>query len=149
MVKDVDETELVSSKLAYDYMGDAMHPRDLSSGVKCLILMYKVDCVLINGNKMGNNCAKWLIEIGKLRDCYMTLAYYMAFNRYLKSKDSEFVVEVINRKIITRTFSEYKKLFTNVYSSGEYFEFWQNPSIDFDVIMKFDWKPLYESIGGK
>jgi hypothetical protein len=148
MVKDVDKTELIGQKLAYDYMGDPMNPNDLSSGVKCLIVMYKVDNIIMDGNSMGNNCAKWIIEIGKAKDCYMTLVYFMAFNRYLDSEDSEFICNVLNRKRVVKTFREYNKLYTEIYANScEQLEYWENPDIEFEVLQEFDWSDNYKSWG--
>jgi hypothetical protein len=106
MVLDVDKTEIMSYKLAYDYTGLPMNAMDISGGVKSLIIMYKRPNLLINGNSMGDNCAKWIIEIGKMQNCYMILSYGMAFNEDVTSLD-EFKCTILNNGKTITTIREF------------------------------------------
>jgi hypothetical protein len=106
MVLDIDKTVVVNYKKSFDYLGDPMNTLDISGGAKCLIMMYKIPNLLISGNHMGDNCAKWIIKLGQMQDCYMTLSYDMAFHDDICSKE-EFNCIIMNNNQIIRTFSEF------------------------------------------
>ncbi|MDR1644157.1 MAG: DUF4869 domain-containing protein [Clostridiales bacterium] len=144
MVKDVDKTELISHRLAYDYMGDPMNPRELSGGVKALILLYMIDNIIIDGNMMGNNCARWILDIGKRRDCYITLCYFLNFEEGIKS-DDDFECRLLNVDKVIKSFDEYDTLFGKLLGKhGLEFEYWRNPPENFNCIMERDLSQLYE-----
>lgn len=78
IVLDVDKTEIVGPNLAISPVFGAMPPTKISGGAKALILALKTDMV-IWGTACGDNCAKWFIEIGKLKDVIVYLTYPMKF----------------------------------------------------------------------
>lgn len=78
MVLDVDKTEIVGPNLAISPVFGAMPPTKISGGVKTLIMAWKTDR-LVYGTACGDNCAKWLIEIGKRKDILVYLEHPMRF----------------------------------------------------------------------
>lgn len=78
MIKDVDSTEVISGRNMYSPILGSMNYTYLSGGVQTLILMYKTDYIM-RGSNCGDNCAKWFLEIGKRKDCIVTLGYCMDF----------------------------------------------------------------------
>ncbi len=54
-------------------------PRDLPGGVKALLIMLNTDEV-VQACRCGNNCAKWIVEIAKVKPLKIALASFMEFN---------------------------------------------------------------------
>jgi hypothetical protein len=89
MILDVDKTEVfvdsegcayLNSPYIYKYM-----PIDyLSTGVKNLIMAW-ITVYPINATHCGDNCAKWLVEISKRKDLYITLHHIMTFPKDTKA----------------------------------------------------------------
>jgi hypothetical protein len=55
-------------------------PERLSEGVQTLICIYKMPDLMYNATKCGENCAKWLVEIGRREDVTVNLRYYLPFD---------------------------------------------------------------------
>ncbi|MDR1641983.1 MAG: DUF4869 domain-containing protein [Clostridiales bacterium] len=119
MVKDVDKSVLVNHLLTYNFRGESMPTEGISGGVKTLIAMYKRPNYLYRGNAMGGNCAKWVVEIGKRVDCYMTLTYCMPLGGIASEKSFDCVVLNANR--IAHTFKEfYREIIELLPDDGEF-----------------------------
>ncbi|MDR2750535.1 MAG: DUF4869 domain-containing protein [Clostridiales bacterium] len=106
IVLDLDKTTVVNHALSLNYLGDPMNTLDISGSAKCLIMMYKIPNLLITGIHMGDNCAKWIIKLAQMQDCYMTLEYDLAFHDDIHSKE-EFYCTIMNNGFKTKTFSDY------------------------------------------
>ena len=66
MVKDVDQSEVISSRLIDSPVLGPVSVKELSGGVKTLILLaFDKNQKIFNISVCGNNCAKWILEIGK------------------------------------------------------------------------------------
>lgn len=78
MVLDVDKTEIKGPNLAISPVFGAIPPEKISGGTKALIMAWKTDWI-INGSSCGDNCAKWLVEIGKRKDILIYLGHPMRF----------------------------------------------------------------------
>ena len=66
MIKDVDKSDVVSERLIQSPVLGPISVKEISGGVKTLILMAFDDSGRIfNASACGNNCAKWILEIGK------------------------------------------------------------------------------------
>lgn len=64
----------------YDENGEyVMSYRELSSGVKAVILIYE-GFPWVCASHCGDNCAKWILAASKLRKVFITLNYRMHFN---------------------------------------------------------------------
>lgn len=56
-----------------------MSYRELSSGVKAVLLLYTTDFQFVCLSRAGDNCAKWVLEVAKRKRIYATLNSYMDF----------------------------------------------------------------------
>jgi hypothetical protein len=84
MVLDVDKSEVISANNIISSVLGGINCKGLSGGVKNLILAYKQDRP-IDASYCGDNCAKWLLEIGKLKDLNVELHHIMVFPDSMKA----------------------------------------------------------------
>ena len=75
MVQDVDGSTVVSAHSIDSPVLGIIAPERLSGGVKALIIMYKEPDLIVNASACGDNCAKWILEIGKKQDITVRLIY--------------------------------------------------------------------------
>lgn len=90
MIKDVDGSDVKGPNLIDSPFLGPIPPRTLSGGVKTLILIQNDPAHVFNASACGNNCARWLIEIGKKIDVRVRLGYLMDFG------DGPFEIRVLN-----------------------------------------------------
>ena len=77
-------------------------PERLSGGVQTLISAYGRPDLVFNATSCGENCAKWLLKIGEVKDITVNLRYFMPFN------DMEpFKIKILNNDIIVTNMDEY------------------------------------------
>ncbi len=86
--KNCYEPEWFDSDLAKAIMKDV---DDTSGGVKTLLLMLNEPEKIFNASTCGDNCAKWILEIGKRIDLTINLRHMMNFG-----KNSEFEIKIAN-----------------------------------------------------
>ena len=80
MIKDVDKSEVIGPHLIESPVLGPISVKEISGGVKTLILMAFDDSGRIfNASACGNNCAKWILEIGKRKDRTINLRHIMDF----------------------------------------------------------------------
>jgi hypothetical protein len=84
MVLDVDKTEIREDLSIYNTYLGIIPVESLSTDVKNLMIGYGTKLVL-NASKCGDNCAKWIYEISKKKDLYITLYHIMVFPDDLKA----------------------------------------------------------------
>lgn len=77
-----------------------MTPRELSGGVKVLILMLKDDSFIYNMSNCGDNCAKWILKIAEKKDLTVYLQHIMRF-------EGEFKIQIMNTGKIVCNSAEY------------------------------------------
>ena len=65
-------------------------PTSLSGGVKTLILIANEPEKVFNASTCGDNCAKWLLKLGKEKDITVNLLHLIDFG------DEEFAVHILN-----------------------------------------------------
>ena len=64
MIKDVDKSEVVGPHLIQSPVLGPISPRELSGGVKTLLLLaFDNSGKIFNATACGDNCAKWILEI--------------------------------------------------------------------------------------
>ena len=101
----VYENDYLSSDLARkivngidltDYIGDEVYkspvfgmisPKDLSSGCKGVLLLLAEDNIVVAGQRFGDNCLDWILEVAKVKDIYITLNHVMDFKEPFEFKD--------------------------------------------------------------
>jgi hypothetical protein len=101
MIKDVDKSIVVGPHMIESPVLGAISPRELSGGVKTLILINKDNEKIFNASTCGDNCAKWLLEMGKDRDIVINLRHLMDFG------EKEFEIEILNNQQIVRNMKEF------------------------------------------
>ena len=98
LIKNIDNTEVRKDGTLYNEVLGGIVKSQLSTGVKGLILLYKTDCK-INGDRLGDNCWKYVLEIAQFKDIYIVL-------RHMPELPSDFSARLLNdNRMIDR--SEY------------------------------------------
>ena len=109
MIKDVDKSEVISSHLIDSPILGPMSVKDISGGVKTLILMaFDSSDKVFNASVCGDNCAKWILRIAKNRDLTINLRHIMDFGK------DEFELEILNTGDTVRNMDQFVRV------AGEY-----------------------------
>ena len=90
MIKDVDKSDVIGPKVIDSPFLGSIPVERLSGGVKTLILMNKDTEHIFNASACGDNCAKWILNIGKKKDLTIRLGYLMNFG------NEDFDIEILN-----------------------------------------------------
>ena len=91
MIEDVDKSEVVSSHLIESPVLGPISVKEISGGVKTLILMAFAETrKVFNASACGDNCAKWILEIGKRKDLTINLRHIMNFGK------EDFEIKILN-----------------------------------------------------
>ncbi len=96
MIKDIDKSDYVDGIVINSPILGPIPPERLSGGVQTLIMIYEKPQLIFDATSCGENCAKWLIEIGKQKDVTINLNYLMKFNDF---DDFEVFIDNENRLI--------------------------------------------------
>lgn len=100
MIQDVDSSTVISAHIIESPILGPITPKELSGGVKVLILMLKDDSFVYNLTNCGNNCAKWVLKIAEQKDLTVYLQYMIRF-------EGEFEIQIMNTGKIVRNQKEY------------------------------------------
>lgn len=90
MIKDIDKSDVIAGGIIDSPVLGLIPPERLSGGVKTLILINNVPKRIFNASFCGDNCAKWIVEMGKNKDITINLNHFMDF------QDLEFDAHVLN-----------------------------------------------------
>ena len=77
IMADVDKSCYKGNQLIVNDELGPIPPERLSEGVQTLICIYKMPDLMYNATKCGENCAQWLVEIGRREDVTVNLRYYL------------------------------------------------------------------------
>jgi hypothetical protein len=103
MIKDIDNAEVVGAHLIQSPVLGPISTKEISGGVKTLILMaFDKTGRIFNASACGDNCAKWIVEIGKKKDLTINLHHVMDF-----SEVSEFEALMLNTGAVVHSYEEY------------------------------------------
>ena len=91
IIKDVDRSDVISENVIESPVLGSISPLQLSGGVKTLLLMRFDRKHIFNASTCGDNCAKWILEIGRIKDVTINLRHMMSFG-----KDTKFEIKVQN-----------------------------------------------------
>ena len=91
MVKDVDDSDVLSGECINSPVLGQIPPERLSRGVKTLLLILNEPDKIFNALGCGDNCAKWLLEIGRQKDITVNLRHMMSFG-----KNTKFDIQIAN-----------------------------------------------------
>ena len=100
MIQDIDKSTVISPHLIESPVLGAITPKELSGGVKVLILMLKDDSFVYNLSNCGNNCAKWVLKIAEKKDLTVYLQHIFRF-------EGEFEIKIMNTSKIVHNRAEY------------------------------------------
>ena len=100
MIKDVDKSVVMGPHMIESPVLGAISPKELSGGVKTLILIQKDKTKIFNASTCGDNCAKWLLRLGEMDDVLINLRHIMDFG------NGEFEIEILNTHQIVRNMKE-------------------------------------------
>lgn len=103
MILDVDRSTVLSSGAVDSPVMGIIPPTSLSGGVKTLILILKEPQKVFNASNCGDNCAVWLLRMGKERDVTINLRHIMEFD------DDRFDICVLNDHIVVHDMDELLK----------------------------------------
>ena len=103
MIKDVDNSDVISSNIIQSPVLGAITPLQLSGGVKTLILINNDSKHIFNASTCGDNCAKWLLMIAKNKKVVINLRHIMYFG------DSDFKIKVLNTGKIVKNMKQLLK----------------------------------------
>ena len=102
MIKDVDKSSVIDTRVIESPVLGMITPRELSGGVKTLILMHKDDSGRIfNASACGDNCAKWILRMAENKELYITLHNLMDFGQ------EPFEAYIENSKVLVKNYKEY------------------------------------------
>lgn len=102
MIKDVDKSEVVGPYLIQSPVLGPISPRELSGGVKTLLLLaFDESGKVFNATACGDNCAKWILEIAQKKDLTISLHYSMNFG------DGEYAIKILNNGVIVHNQAEW------------------------------------------
>ena len=109
MIKDVDKSVVVGPRLIDSPVLGAISVKELSGGVKTLILLaFDESNQIFNASACGDNCAKWILKISRKKDLTINLRHLMDFG------EKEFEAKILNTGDVVHNMSE----FVNI--AGEY-----------------------------
>lgn len=81
MIKDIDNSDVVGVHLIESPVLGPISTKEISGGVKTLILMaFDRSGKIFNASACGDNCAKWIVELGKHQDLTINLHHVMDFS---------------------------------------------------------------------
>lgn len=80
MILDIDKSIVLDSAVIDSPVMGKIPPLALSGGVKTLILMKNERTKIFNASACGDNCAKWIAEIGRQKNLTINLHHVMDFS---------------------------------------------------------------------
>lgn len=109
MIKNIDQSEVISSHLIDSPVLGPISVKELSGGVKTLILMaFDESGRIFNASACGDNCAKWIIKISESKDLTINLRHIMDFG------NQNFEAKILNTGDIVHNMLEFVDI------AGEY-----------------------------
>ncbi len=101
MMQEIDKSYYKGGRLIESDVLGPIPPEKLSGGLQTLISIYKRPDIIFNATSCGENCAKWLLEIGKKQDVTINLRYFMPFD------EENIEIMIINENTIVRNIDDY------------------------------------------
>ena len=101
MIKDIDQSEVISARLIESPVLGPISTKELSGGVKTLILIAFDDSKVFNASACGNNCAKWILKLGEMKDRTINLRHIMDFG------SEDFEIRILNTGEIVHNMAEF------------------------------------------
>lgn len=103
MIRDIDKSEVISAHLIESPILGPISPKEISGGVKTLMLMaFDESGKIFNASSCGDNCAKWIVEIGERKDLLINLHHVLDF-----SSAGKFNALMMNTGRMVHNYAEY------------------------------------------
>ena len=103
MIREIDRSEVVSAHLIESPVLGAISPKEISGGVKTLMLMAFDDSgKVFNASLCGDNCAKWIINIAARKELTINLHHVLDF-----SSAGDFDALMLNTNRMVHGYREY------------------------------------------
>ncbi len=81
MIKDIDNSNVIGTHLIQSPVLGPISTKNISGSVRTLILMaFDQSGKIFNASFCGNNCAKWIAELGRKKDLTINLHHVMDFS---------------------------------------------------------------------
>ncbi len=90
MIRSVDKGEVCGPNAVNTKALGLIPPTKLSGGVKTLMLIHNLPDKVFNVHNCGDNCVRWILEIGKKQDVTINLRHIMDFG------DRKLSIKVLN-----------------------------------------------------
>ena len=91
MIRDVDKSEVIGPHLIESPVLGPISVEEISGGVKTLMLLaFDQSGRVFNASACGDNCAKWILKIGREKDLTINLRHLMDFG------NNEFELKILN-----------------------------------------------------
>ena len=91
MIKDVDKSQVIGPHLIESPVLGPISVKEISGGVKTLMLLaFDRSGRIFNASACGDNCAKWILKIGKERDLTINHRHLMDFG------NDDFEIKILN-----------------------------------------------------
>ena len=100
MIKDIDGSEVVGPRLIDSPFLGPIPAERLSGSVKALMLMNHDRNHIFNASACGDDCAPWILRMGREKDLTIRLGYLMNFG------EEKFEIEIVNLKQVVHTLQE-------------------------------------------
>ena len=108
MIRDVDHSEVISARLIDSPVLGPISPKELSGGVKTLILIaYDPGNKVFNASACGDNCAQWLLRLGEQKEVTINLRHVMNFG------NGTFQIKILNTDSIVTNMLEFVQIAGN------------------------------------
>lgn len=108
MILDIDKSKVLGNGAIESPVMGIIPPTSLSGGVKTLILISHISDKIFNASNCGNNCASWLLKIGKEKNVTINLRHLMNFG------DGCFELNIVNKNKIVRSMDELLEIAGNL-----------------------------------
>ena len=103
MIKDIDQSDVIGPHVIDSPFLGSISTRELSGGVKTLLLMkFDQSGKIFNASACGDNCAKWITEIGREKDLTINLHHIMDFHEC-----ENFEAVILNTEKKVESYQEY------------------------------------------
>ena len=108
MIKDVDHSDVVGPHLIESPVLGPISVKEISGGVKTLILLaFDRSGKIFNASACGDNCAKWILKIGKEKDLTINLRHLMDFG------NNDFEIKILNTGDTVHNMEEFVRIAGN------------------------------------
>ena len=108
MIKDVDHSDVVGPHLIESPVLGPISVKEISGGVKTLILLaFDRSGKIFNASACGDNCAKWILKIGKEKNLTINLRHLMDFG------NNDFEIKILNTGDTVHNMEEFVRIAGN------------------------------------